>query len=730
LEFLLSHFRRLPIVAMPYWGLMLGVALAPSQILAQSTSAQRPAETIVVTAARADAATRLDRKVFHVDRDLQGQAGSAADVLGNLPSVSVSTDGAVSLRGDSNVTILIDGKPNSALSGPGAGIGLLQMPANNIDRIEVMTQPSAEYSANGTGGIINIITKRNQTSGISGRVSVNLGNEGRANASASVTSKKDKLTLTGALNFRQDHRDRVVNSNRIFSAVGIRPSSFTTHNVKEVLDPYIGSITLSGEYALSDRQSFGASISHSERDGPRDFIQTDISRTAVSTITSDRIRFSDGKEWRLDASENLHYRATTAAGHTIALQVQHGVQLEREDYAYINQYRTPLRPNSQDRLNLVLDLKTWQVSADLSMPWKAEGISDATIKLGYDLATDFNNFNNRAANRDAVSGQFINNPSVTNHFEFDQAVNALYLSVQATSGKIDWVAGLRGEHTGVRSNQISQNITNTRSYAVFFPSLHLAREVAEGRIVSLSLAKRQQRPNPEELNPFLDSQDTQNLRAGNPNLRPQITQSFELDYTITRPNWRTDVTLYVRDSRDGVTDIATPLGNDVVLQTKANLPQSIASGAEFQWSGKPLKNWSANVSANIYSVAVDSTALDNGLKQTAITGTLKATLDWQVNEKSHLQMSGNWSGKRLTAQGSIEPVGALNLGYRYQFSPDIALVATLSDALNSQTFLRRYATPLISDAYERQQAGRVFYIGISRNFGSGRRRNDNFEFDK
>jgi outer membrane receptor protein involved in Fe transport len=708
---------------------MLGVALTPGQILAQSTPS-KPTETIVVTAARAEATTRLDRKVFRVDRDLQGQAGSAADVLGNLPSVSVSSDGAVSLRGDSNVTILIDGKPSSTLSGPGAGIGLLQMPANGIDRIEVMTQPSAEYSANGTGGIINIITKRNQTSGQSGRVAVNVGNAGRANASASMTSKKDKLTLTGALNVRQDHRDRVVNSSRVFTAGGAKPASFTSHNVDEVLDPYIGSITLSGEYALNDRQSFGASISHSERDGPRDFVQTDISRTQGGIITSDRVRFSDGKEWRLDASENLHYRATTQAGHSIALQVQHGVLREREDYTYINQNRTPLRPNSQDSLNLVLDLKTWQVSGDLSMPWKADGISDGTLKLGYDLATDFNNFNNRAANLNAVTGQFVNNPSVTNHFEFEQAVNALYLSVQATSGKIDWVAGLRGEHTGVRSNQISQSITSTRSYADFFPSLHLAREFGEGQVVSLSLAKRQRRPDPEELNPFLDSQDTQNLRAGNPNLRPQITQSFELGYTLTRPNWRTDVTLYVRDSRDGVTDVATPLGNDVVLQTKANLPQSIASGAEFQWSGKPFKNWSANLSANIYSNQVDSTALDNGIKQTAITGTLKATLDWQVNEKSHMQMSGNWSGKRLTAQGSIEPVGSLNLGYRYQFSPDIAVVSTLSDALNSQKFMRRYATPLISDVFERQQAGRVFYIGVSRNFGSGRRRSDNFEFDK
>jgi outer membrane receptor protein involved in Fe transport len=704
--------------------------LTPALALAQSVPDAKSPDTIVVTATRRDAATKLDRKVFRVDRDLQGQAGSAADVLSNLPSVSVTADGGVSLRGDSNVTILIDGKPSTAVSGPGAGVGLLQMPANSIDRIEVMTQPSAEYSANGTGGIINIITKRNQSAGQSGRVALNLGNESRANFSGSLTSKMERLTFTGSLNLRQDHREREVNSVRSFAPQGTIPASFTTHRIEEILDPFIGGVTLATDYSLTPDQTIGASLSHTERTGPRDFVQMDLARNQSGTLTSDKTRFSDGKEWRLDAAQNLHYRASTPKGHKIALQVQHSVQSEREDYDYLNQFRTPISADQKDRLHLGLDLKTWEVSADLVMPWVATGISDGTIKLGYDLSTDFNNFDNRAADLDPFSKSYMNNPSITNHFEFRQAVNALYLSLQASTGKIDWVAGLRAEHTAVRSNQITQAITNSRTYSDFFPSLHLSRELDEGRIWSLGFSKRQQRPNPEELNPFLDSQDTQNLRAGNPNLQPQIIQAIELGYTITRPNWRTDLTLYVRDSRDGVTDIATPIGNGVVLQTKANLPQSISSGAELQWSGKPIKNWSVNLSANIFSNEVDSTSLNNGLKQTDVSGTLKATLDWQLDEKSHLQMSGNWNGKRLTAQGSIDPVGTLNLGYRYQASPDQAFIATLSDALNSQKFIRRYATPAIIDSYERQQTGRVFYIGLSRSFGSGRRRNDGFDFDK
>lgn len=172
------------------------------------------AQSVVVTAQKTPVQTLIDRKVYSIASDLQSTSGTAADVLNELPSVEVDADGNVSLRGDSNVTILIDGKPSAQLSGAAAGDGLLQFPASDIDRIEVITNPPAQFKADGSGGVINIITKKTRKAGPSGTEQISLGNNRRYVLGAGGNFNTGQLDLSGGLGLRQDDKQRIVTSHR------------------------------------------------------------------------------------------------------------------------------------------------------------------------------------------------------------------------------------------------------------------------------------------------------------------------------------------------------------------------------------------------------------------------------------------------------------------------------------------------------------------------------------
>lgn len=205
-----------------------GGAEAQTSAAASSSSV----EGLVVTAVRPQAQTLLDRKVYSVTTDLQAHAGTAADVLNKIPSVSVDADGAVSLRGDGNVTILVDGKPSAQFSGAAQALSLLEFPAADIDRIEVLTNPPAQYKAEGTGGVINIVTRKTRRAGLTGSARASLGDQRRYQAGLDLAYNDGPLKLSGGVSLRQDAKERLITSDRTPSiptpATGCGPGSART----------------------------------------------------------------------------------------------------------------------------------------------------------------------------------------------------------------------------------------------------------------------------------------------------------------------------------------------------------------------------------------------------------------------------------------------------------------------------------------------------------------------
>ena len=239
------------------------------------------------------------------------------------------------------------------------------------------------------------------------------------------------------------------------------------------------------------------------------------------------------------------------------------------------------------------------------------------------------------------------------------------------------------------------------------------------------------RPDPGALNPYTDHQDTQNLRAGNPNLLPQDTQSYEVGYSVEAKGLAYGLTGYFRRDRNRVTDVTQALGGGVVLTTKANLPRSRSGGIEFTASGHLTSTLTFGLSGNLFYNQIDGTALGApGLEST--TGVnAKANLDYRPTAADTAQVSATRSDKRLTPQGYVDAINIVNLGYKRQLEPRLAAVATVSDLFNSQTFRRHASSPSLTDVYERHVLGRVAYIGLVYSFGSQKKsKPGGFEYEE
>ena len=698
---------------------------------AQAQASASPASTVqevTVVGSAAAKQTRVDRTIYRVSSDLQATTGTAVDVLNNVPSVAVDVDGNISLRGDSSVTVLVDGKPSAEFTGAARGLSLQQFSASQIDRVEVLTNPPAQYKAEGSGGVINIVTKQTRKAGLAGSAQAMAGENRRYVANLAASYNAGALRITGSANLRQDAKQRLTADNRLTRDAVTGAGVASRQTIDERFRRLIPSAKVSIDYDLNPRQTLGVSISHRELSGIRYFDQHNLRGLSLSAPTSISDRHSDGREWALDASHGIHFdQKLWRPGETLSLSLQRSVTREREPYSYTNTFALPTGPPTFDHLRLALNLVKVEFSADYDLPLKG----DRGLRLGYDFEDDRNGFDNVGDTVDPATGQLVNNPNVTNHFRYAQRVNAAYGQYDAKLAAWRLQAGVRLEGADIAFRQITGNLSGGRSDLGVYPSLHLERGVGEKGRLAASIGRRITRPDPEWLNPFSDHQDTHNLRAGNPNLLPKDTWSFELGYNGGGGGLAYGATGYARIEHNAVTNVIRPVSEDVVLDTRTNLPQSRSAGLEFSANGKLGTRLSYNLSGNIFYTQIDASALAlRGLRST-VGADLKASLDFRPTGEDTFQLSYNRTDKRLTPQGSLSAVGLVNLGYRRQLRPDLAAVITVTDFLDGQRTLRRAASSALEDSYFRHQVGRVTLIGLVYTFGAQKKGKANgFQYDQ
>ena len=702
---------------------LMAPAVAVAQPAAQPKVAAEPQREVVVTGTRADVIATPDRISFSVANDLQVQTGTVADALRAVPGVEVDLQGGVSLRGDPGVTILIDGRPSAMLRGEGRGDALLSMPAGQIERVEVMTNASAAFSPEGSAGVINLVTKKTRKDSRSGTVRATLGTEGRRALNLSGAHSGGGLTVTGDLGYRRFTGEAHVVQlrERLDPASG----SFVTSRLDSELDntATAGTARFAVDYDVDKRNRLSTEFSY--RDAGNEVKRDDSFASAKAAASYERASGIDLANRAVSGRASWR-RALAGKDHEFVAEseVERGrLRREVEAVTAFADGRT-----GHERIRNAGERGDYSLKLDYKRPVG----EDRSLNLGYHYTLSRSEFDYSGA-RGASLDALFPVPGLSNSFDYDQAIHALFGTYRFSLGKLETQAGLRLEQVDTSIDQITDAIEVSRDYFRAYPTLHLSYGISKTEQLRGSYSRRIQRPSPQDLNPYTFYIDPQNLRRGNPFLLPEVTDSFEAGVNHRKAGNFYSLTGFYRRSRGGVTDIVSDLGGGILLTTRANLATAHRAGAEVVANGKLSKTLSYNASATLLWVEIDPRIGGFSTPRSGTTGNARANFNWQPSKADFFQLNASYSGKQLLPQGYRTAGGVLNLGYRRKVNEKLSLLVTAQNVLDSARQTVVFDTPIIRDRFTQKGQGRIVLLGLTYNLGSqnGRKRPEpGFEFQQ
>ena len=684
---------------------------------------------------------KLDKRVINVEKNLVSAGGDASDVLENVPSVSVDEEGGVSLRGNSNVKVLIDGKPSELLGNDLATV-LSQIPASTIANIEVITNPSAKYDPEGMSGIINIKLKEKGNKGLSGNINLTGGSAiekffPRTNGSAGISYSTKKWGFSASVDGRFNERGRRSDNmkllfNQAKDGYDAWMRSQQTGNSTNLsgggkigFDWYINdktSLTLSyngrvhgdptddaiiaNENLLDQRYGIDSSL-YSARS--LDQITSGNSNGNFNTFSLNFTKQFDNPEQELmiDANWNIgkHYRESSQ----------------------ILDYWNPTMPNYEKRDVSESDNKRAVVNINYSHPFS----KTLKMEVGYNL-----NYSNRYSIYDYyLNGSDVRNDDMSYEFYNTEYINAVYATVGYSYGKLSGQIGLRGEITSLNGRKEmlgKENDSINKQYTSPFPTVHLSYQITDMQSAQLSYSRRINRPNMWTMMPNVDLSNPEHIRFGNPNIDPEYTDAVELGYSIILPKTTIFTSAYYRQTNNRISwfnflwteENARKYGFDWVLdiagdevdkgklaQTSLNIEKSVNYGLELIIDQQITKWWKVNISANLFGNYTDATIInDKEIK----------SFNWDAKLNSTMNLPGEWtiqtSAMYFAASKTIQGERAA------RFFSDIAIKKNINKKI---TLSLRYAdifrtaghnSTTITDDYISFRRGRPYRQSLTLNF--------------
>ena len=669
----------------------------------------------------------IDRKVYYVGKDIQSATGSASDLLRNIPSVQVDLEGNVSLRGNENVLILINGR-TSTLMGPNRAMVLEQMPADSIEKIEVITNPSAKYKPNGTAGIINLALKRKRDPGYSGVLRANAGNDRRYNAGVTANYNPGKYNLFGTASVRQDDRPRYATDVRSHSDATTGSVVTTEQTTVEQARPLSRLAQLGVDYTVDEENKLGAAAHYNRRTIDRRSTVSNLTRNATGAVTGDYDRRRTDPEFERSLEGNATWQHSFATeGHELNLELKHDRTTEQEDNRYSNVHRTPFVSATFDNTLI----KNTETSTEAIAEYVRPFAHDARLEAGYTRETNKRDMDFRGSFLHPATGAWTPDATVTNRFIYEDTIHSLYVTYGRPVGKFGFLGGARLEQAYIDTNQVTTRVTGRNDYFRLYPSLHLNYNLSDTGQLQLNYSHRIRRPEGDELNPFPEYQDPFNLRAGNPRLRPEDTHSFETGYQYKQDETTYLAALYFRQSYHGFTDVTRYINSTTLLTTRENLASGRSGGLELVATTNLWSKVAVNFSSNAYYSEINARNLGFSARKSTIAWNAKLNANWHATKSDLVQLNTNFTAKRLTAQGYRLPTFVANLGYRHEFADKrTAFILTVSDVFHSLRERTHINTAALHEEIVRRRSGRIVYAGLLYNFGKApKKKDDTLQFD-
>ena len=666
---------------------------------------------VTVTGERDVIETKPDRIVYNAEKDLTNTGGTAADVLRKVPLVNVDPDGNVELRGTSNVRVLINNKPSGIVASSVAD-AMKQIPADQIKSVEVITTPSAKYDAEGTGGIINIILKKNNLEGVNGSVGLAAGTRS-SNSNASLNYRKGKVGLTSSASgfmFYSPNRNDLTrylkdgsgqerlsleqqgDGNTIggggFGRLGLDYDPAQYHNL--TLNVQGSLFRNSGDYDQFNNVLLPVSNQFTRATDRRFRTQSyDMSGSYTRTFEQKR------REW------------SVLAQHTRNRNVQ---------AYYLDQFAGNTTENlaknyREESDNLSRNLET-TLQTDYAHPFSETALLETGAKaILRRVSSDYDVFNSPSVSLlDPVY-----NPDRSNLFDYNQDVVSGYGTYGfSASKKVSFKLGARVENTRINGNfqqQQSENSAVKQNYTNLLPNLSLSYQPQDpkkpGQTLRLAYSKRIQRPQIFYLNPFRNTSDTLNVSYGNPQLEPELTDSYEINYTTFIKGSVLNMSAYARRTGNAIESYRF-VENGVNNQTFRNIGRNATYGISLFGSVKPVPKWDVSGNVNVYYVSLKSNALN--LDNSGVMYNLTVNSGYKFEKGLSLQFFGGLNSPRVQLQGRQAAWTFYSVGLRKNLLKDKADLTLNADNFLSAT--RNLSTTLNTDQFRQESNNYIYLRGV------------------
>jgi outer membrane receptor protein involved in Fe transport len=631
----------------------------------------------------------IDKKVFSVDQSIVSEGGSATDILQNVPSVQTDMDGNVSLRGSKGVRVLIDGKPSLIAGGDVAQI-LESIPASSIETVEVITNPSSKYDAEGQSGIINIVLKKNHKLGFNGNVSLGAGSYSNYNGSTSLSFQNKKVNLYGNYGYKNGNRLGGGYNNISY----LNPNSYTQYteqntDMKRIFTGH--NLKLGVEYYLKEKSIIGLTGGYNARSrGGAEFLSIGRygAQSSIQELSSRKNAGEHGGgsyDLGLDftqkfkkSGQELTFNTSWSAGDNENTQLL--------NTNIINPLNQPQKVQNTIRNG---NNNNFNIQVDYTMPLGNAGKFEAGYRSQMRNSTSATTADSLNLNTNNYDFMY----QLRNDFDSKDQVHAAYVNYQNQIKNFGYQIGLRAEDaqldTKMGAYDAQKNISYTPgrvAYTRLYPSVFLTQKFKDDQQIQLNYSRRVNRPSHWDTNPFLDVSDPYNHRMGNVNLKPEDVHAFELSYSKYFKKFSLVSTAYLRQTNDLIQRLRTdPDANGITLSMPQNLTSSTNSGLELIGKFDPVKKWNFTANINLYQRSIKGVAQYGVLASDGFSYNANLTNNFILPYNITVQLRADYNSKEVMAQGISKAMYGVDAGAKMDFYNKKASVSlNVRDVFNTR----------------------------------------------
>ncbi len=667
-------------------------------------------EEIEIESSKPQVEITAEKKVVNVENNLVTKGESAIDLLKKIPMVTVDNSNNVVLRGSPNVKLLINGRESPLTD------NLDQMPADIVKNIELITNPPAKYSAEGLSGIINIVLKDDEDIGINGGINLGAGTDNKYNGSMNFNLKKGKVTLFG--NYFYNSSYNIGNSSA--SLVNTIPTLTYTNqndlnNTKRRFQYFSGGLNyqFAKDQTLGLQGFFGFGRFNGSDYGQNNIL--DSTQKLTQYFTKNNFSNTSGHHYNISANYDGKFKKGEQLSGNLAYSTGEFDNTVNQTLQYYDGNLVPINNTPYKEID-TRNNKHWffNSSLDFVKPFT----KDSKLETGYKGIIRQNDSYYLADTLDYNTNQYLENFGVSNEFKYTEQIYALYAQYGTTFGNFSFKVGLRGEQTFTKGTLMNNDSNFTTDYFSVFPTLNMTQKLTDFEQIQASYSRRINRPGGFRLNPFINRNDPLNISYGNPNLKPEYTDSYELNFVTTFGNTSITPSLFLRHTHDMMTRYIIAVNGDTTTSSFTNVNSSTSYGLDLIASSQIFKWWNLNSTLSFYELTYEGGNIDNFSAPSGFSFKANVSTMISLPKLFNLQLFYNYFGKQYTTQGTVKADQSFDIGVSKQFF-DNSLTVLLKANDIFKTLDNNYfiSGPGYTQNYTSTYNSRGVFLTLTYNFG-------------